>query len=310
MIYSAEGFLDSPEKWESYIIDILRLHHGPTGFVHIPDVDQGDLGMEGFSRSPAIVYQCYCSIDRVERPSARQLYEKLRDKIATDIKKFVDNEKELGRLFGDLKIGVWALVVPRSESRQIVEYTTKKAAEIRAKGLPYVDTNFEIAVLTDRDFPEERAKRLALDQGGFEFIGEAVGHLEREKWIKEHPGRMETIKRKVEKLPKLADRPTDLNIFVSDMVKSYLEKENKLEEFRNTVPDLYHKLEHVRTRKEELLSTELVLMEGAASEIIRNVIRDYESDIREAVPALGKETRGVFVYGDVADWLLRCPLEV
>ncbi len=142
----------SGAEWEQHVKRLLRLRHPDGDFVEVPARDRGDGGIEGFSRSRGIAYQCYAP----EEPlSTAQLRDKIQEKIGRDTGKFVGNREILGALFQNTRIAHWILVVPRHVSRETVEYAEGKTREVRNRKLPYATDDFAITVETEAAFETE-----------------------------------------------------------------------------------------------------------------------------------------------------------
>ena len=99
----------SGEEWQKWADKLLQRHYGPGGYQKIPDKHKGDAGIEGFADTAGHAYQAYGP----EEPlSTRERYEKHRTKMTNDIQKFIDNRIVLAKLFGEVKINKWILLVP------------------------------------------------------------------------------------------------------------------------------------------------------------------------------------------------------
>jgi hypothetical protein len=66
-----------------------------------------------------------------------KVYMKAAHKMSADIRKFCKNQQDLRTLFGTTVISRWIFVVPRHDSAKLAQHAQIKAAEVRAKGLPY-----------------------------------------------------------------------------------------------------------------------------------------------------------------------------
>jgi hypothetical protein len=120
------------DRWEEYALRRLRDKHvfdGPTEFVSVPAAHKGDLGIDAFTRSGGIVYQCYAAEDYA---NAKDLYEHQLKKVTEDLAKLFDPSKasEIQELIGpDAVITRWILVVPQHRSRLLIQHCNKKAKE-------------------------------------------------------------------------------------------------------------------------------------------------------------------------------------
>jgi len=156
--------------WQKYIIRLLKMRYAVGEFQEVPDRHRGDFGIEGFSRDGR-AYQCYAAQEPL---ATNDRYVAQRDKISTDIKKFIDNKDELIKLFGPTKIARWILAVPTFDSGPLVQHAEKKAAEVRGAGLSYVSADFCISIVTDEDFETERAKLLRLGLEQLQLVPKAL----------------------------------------------------------------------------------------------------------------------------------------
>lgn len=154
-ILISEGFmsLTNPLDWQKHVNLLASLRHGQANYQVVPDKHKGDLGIEGFSPDDGVCYQAYCPEEPI---STEERYLKQRGKITSDIKKFINNESELEKLFGNTKIKKWVLVVPILDSRILVQHGAIKAQEVLNKNLSYVDNDFKIVIETEEQFTEQK----------------------------------------------------------------------------------------------------------------------------------------------------------
>src|SRR5437870_4059980 len=144
--------LPSGEDWQQYVFSLLVLKYG-FDVVMVPDDHQGDFGLEAFSHD-GCAYQCYAPQQLLR---IAELYKEQRSKITADLRKFVENRKDLIILLGPTKIHKWILVVPEHRSAKLTQHCQEKAKHIRelAEPLPYVAEDFAVMVVTDDYFPVE-----------------------------------------------------------------------------------------------------------------------------------------------------------
>lgn len=119
----------SGEKWEKLCNSCYRIRYQEMGYQEIPAQYRGDGGIEGFTKN-GIVYQCYCP---EKEYTDDELYEHMRNKMTTDIAKFIskDYEKVLKGL-GINNINQWHFVIPQNKDRRILEHAEKKRKEVLA----------------------------------------------------------------------------------------------------------------------------------------------------------------------------------
>jgi hypothetical protein len=293
----------SGDEWQEYIVRLLRARYlEPGAFQEIPSRDKGDLGLEGFSRD-GICYQCYAA----ELPyDVRGLYDKQRGKITADIGKFIKNQRSLAKVFGELKIKRWLLVVPRFLSRELLEHCTKKSAEVLKANLPYVDGLFEIGVISDSEFEGERCKLASTRAYLHDVSAPAPNTEEVQGFSAVNVSLIENIERKAAKLPKL-DTPDKIADFTSRMVKNYLRGESATSALRERDPEQFESLLRCKQSKENSLEIQSMVQTGDASTLTQT-FEEFKLDIQKNV-SISPHSADLVAWSAVADWLLRCPLD-
>ena len=148
------------DDWQDWANQLLTLHYGPTEYLRVPDKHKGDAGIEGFALNKGHVYQAYGCEEPI---SDAERYEKQRNKMTTDTKKFIDNKEVLAKLFGAKKISRWVLFVPLCDSKDLIIHANKKTAEIKEANLSYVAEDFEVTICDETDFAVERKQLMAVE---------------------------------------------------------------------------------------------------------------------------------------------------
>ena len=80
-------------EWERLVHRCLRIRYPMGDYHHVPDEHGGDGGIEGFS-TDGCAFQWYSHEGEL---TVADLYERQRDKMSTDIKKFIDNRDVIAR---------------------------------------------------------------------------------------------------------------------------------------------------------------------------------------------------------------------
>jgi hypothetical protein len=293
----------SGEDWQEHVIKLLLRRYG-ADLVAIPDRQGGDLGLEAFSRD-GCAFQCYAA----EEPlSVEHLTDKQRDKITRDLNKFVTNETDLLQIFGPTRIKHWILMVPRYESRRLLEHNERKASEIRAKKLSHVEMEFYVSVQDE--------KLLAVELQELVKAGSARVHLptyhptpqEVQAWAATSVGFAQNIERKVAKLPTLRT-PEIRNSYRDEMIKRFIAGENLVRHLQETFPILHEKVVEVKRGRESLLEVERGIHGGPAHAIISDNIRIYRERLADTVKGFTESSLDELAWEAVADWLARCPLD-
>jgi len=112
-------------SWERLCQLVFKRKFTDDGYTHIP-ATPGDYGLEGFTKTTGCGFQCYCP-DKVYPP--RELYEKQRDKITTDLKKLQIYEADLTKVLGTTKLRRWHLVTPSIAHNDLIKHAQAKETE-------------------------------------------------------------------------------------------------------------------------------------------------------------------------------------
>lgn len=293
------------EEWQQRIQLLLKRHYPMGQYQEVPDTDKGDLGLEGFSRD-GCVYQCYAA---QEPKTTNQLYSDQRDKITTDIGKFINNRNKLQNLFSTFKISRWIFMVPRFESAQLILHASKKAEEVIAAKLPYVDENFAIVVENDNYFAVEietlaRSRILQINLPSTTLCPTDVS-----RWAgqTENTSLVDHLERKTEKLPQLgtAQRRSD---FKEETIKLFLQGQIALSALYSRYPDIYEDIQNCKAARENLLTISTLVSTGNPSEQLVDAISRYKTDLAQ-IPGISNQIIDILAFEAISDWLMRCPLD-
>ena len=163
---TAYGSFDG-NSWERLCQLVFKRKFTVDGYTHIP-ATPGDYGLEGFTKTTGCGFQCYCP-DKAY--SAKDLYQKQRDKITADLNKLQTNEVELKKVLGTTKLRRWHLVTPTIALNDLVKHAQAKEAEVRGWNLSILDADFQV-LLHDADHYATEIQEMqlavgnALDFGG------------------------------------------------------------------------------------------------------------------------------------------------
>jgi hypothetical protein len=291
------------DEWEGHIQLLLKHHYAPGEYQDVPARDGGDYGVEGFARE-GTAYQCYAAEGIL---TTAQLYEKQRDKITVDLKKFVVNRVELTALFGVVRIRRWLLVVPEFRGPAIVEHGNRKAAEVRATGLSYVDDGFSVAIITDDEFAVARQRLAGV---GLTQIRapEPAETSDLNTWGSANSSLLDTLVAKAARLSTLADEGRR-DQFVARMVQRYERGQFMIEHLRSNYPDIFERLIECKNARQRMLELETLTSVMPGGELMQRELRELRVELTVALPGVAPSTIADLVGEAVADWLMRCPLD-
>ncbi len=293
----------SGEQWQTWANQLLMAHYGLGGYQPIPDTDRGDAGIEGFSLS-GHAYQAYGPED--EPLSTHERYERHRSKLTTDIKKFIDNRILLGQLFGNIRISRWILLVPHSDSKEIIRHASKKTQEVIDATLPYVTDDFCILVYDESAFPVERDVLLNARISSIELDNGRTAEKEIVEWADKNDKLVKVIDDKANRLSTLSDDVARA-AFRKNIIKAYLDGQNILEDLRK-YPMAYEAIHKIKSDKEMYLSLEIASLANANPEILRKSLEEFRASTRK-VPGLSDGLMEGIAWEAISDWIIRCPLD-
>jgi len=293
----------SGDDWQNYCRRLLILRYG-VSYQAVPDRDQGDFGIEGYTDG-GIVFQCYAAQDPM---SADDLYKKQRDKITGDLGKFERNLREVRALTAPASVRYWVLLVPRCDTKRIIQHGTKKAAQLRAKRLDGVDEGFQVRVLTDEDFYEEK-RQLSVAGAAFLPIPPAAVPEETAKaWQAESPEAVANLNRKVARLSTRVSTREQQHL-CTELIKCHLRGSDLKERIRSAQPQMWEHLDRIRKQRERLLSLESLAATPEERRTLQEEVDTLKSRLQCEPLRLEHGLAEDLAWGIVADWLIRCPLD-
>lgn len=284
--------------WEDYCQKLLRLRY--EDYQEVPAQFGGDYGIEGFTRS-GTVFQCYCPDDD---PRGRDLYEKQRDKITKDIKKFVKNVTKISAL-GAGTIKEWHFLTPDYNSRHLVSHCRTKESEVQSKSLETVHNEFTIYLKTDDDYIPERQTYLGTGGLRVQPSGEEPPIEELEKLLTSDNEIVLNTKTKLKKLALASDQRADLTI---QSVKGYIVGKYELQILNEKFPSTYESVVQLKSATESQLP---ILLSGSDNHgtILREILQGYEGKLStDFSGSLSSALIARLSTEAISDWLGRCPL--
>ncbi|MER7347186.1 hypothetical protein ABT390_17500 [Streptomyces aurantiacus] len=303
----ASGWIWDPDTWQEWSIRLLRQHHGADNVIKVPDQDRGDLGIECFTRS-GIVYQCYCP----ENPdlAPRALYDNHRNKITTDIGKFIKNKDELIRLLKSVRVRSWILFTPRHESYRTVQHCGEKADLVRQANLPYVTDDFIVDVheLADYRDSEEILRRgpvLPAPIGVPATVPQQTPDGIDFRLITSPM--IEAMDEKLSRIPRLANTEKRAT-FRAQLLGSHLAGEGLLDRYMESIPEVHQQILDCIASVER----SLLLAFGPGDQphkVLGGIIDDVRQRVEQVVPGIARSNAESIAYMAVTDWLQLCPLD-
>lgn len=291
--------MGDPNDWQRWVCRLLRLRYC-YDFVEVPDRDRGDCGIEGFSRD-GCCYQCYA-----EQGSGAvdDRYERNRDKMTTDLKKFCENRKPLSALFGQTRIRRWVFVIPVHDSKELVAHAAKKANEIRKLRLPYVTADFEVSIVTEDYF---ELQRNALANAGLSVVSlpeNDVADDDLNAFVLANSKQIDILRGKIARSGAAATNHEALRVW---LLQTYLRGEGALEHLKS-YPELYETFLKLRANRAHYVHRRSLTATFAKHDTLDQTIEQFEAELLQKLPSLDKKTAELLANAAAVSWLFICSL--
>lgn len=290
--------------WQEYCLLLLGRRWSvlaPHSLQRVPDRHQGDLGLEAFSLH-GHGYQCYAA----EEPLTTQAcYEKQRDKLTSDLRKLRDRQAEVGALLGTVALHRYVFLVPRHDSRRLIEFANEKAQEVKSWGLPFIADDFTIVIETAADYAAEQAHLHNIPKPL--IVPVPTEPEEAKAWADEHDDLRQEAQGKLQKII-----PSDATVdaVLESLIGQYLAGENALERMRIASPDGYAALLAKKAHQERLLVLKYPTSSGTPNQgSLTEISDDVANELRDVNPLVDGSLAQTLAWSSIADWLMRCPLD-
>ena len=267
-------------EWEDWANRLLSHHYGPTDYQRVPSKDRGDAGIEGYSISDRVAFQCYGCEEPI---GVSERYDKQRKKITEDVGKFINNKNTLQGIFKPLRMTRWVLFVPIFDSKEIATHAAKKTQEVIDAGLPYVDSDFRVVVVQESSYSHARDQLLSTTPSGLKLLKPIVSDHAVNVWSSSNDGLVGVLQDKLSKLPSVkTDEKRDQ--LVLQVLKWYLAGQELLKTLRE-YPEVYEKVIATKSHREDFLS--LSCLDGDASKgNLTKTVKSFEDELRQEVREL------------------------
>ena len=294
--------VDPGDLFQERFWGLLRRGYRPEQLIELPAELGGDYGIEGYS-TDGIAYQCYEDRDS---PTLQNRTSKQKQKLYRDLQKLRTNAVKLEGVLGPVRLKHYFLIVPSFHAAELVSYAMKQAEVVRSWGLSFVDPDFTIHIKTPQDYPAELAAALRDDATKALIPEPVIDEADVGLFPSERPELVKVLDEKIEDLEGDArpDPPTSLRDY---FVRAFLAKEQVMEALGDW-PQMWDAVERRRQSRQELLELQSHLSSEPANTRVLELVRDYEGDLIENVGGLVHADAQRIALGQVAEWLMRCPL--
>jgi len=181
-------------EWEQTCMQLLAIRYKDE--LQLLDASRaGDLGLEAFTRDTGRGFQCYAPLEPL---SARERYEKHRDKLTRDLRKLETNEDELAVILGSTTLSRYVFMVPQFDP-PLLKHCGKQCTKVKEKKLRILTDDFDIVVQTQKNYPTERAQLIELALEPLQLEITDVDEVARAEWAAANVALVNTLTTKITK---------------------------------------------------------------------------------------------------------------
>jgi len=308
MIITEYGRFDG-DKWEKLCQICFRQNFRDEAYQEIKETP-GDFGIEGFTRTGK-VFQCYCPDKHY---SAKELYEKHRDKITKDLKKIKTYKSQLKKYLGTTKINKWYFVTPLFGKNEIIQHCTSKKKEVVDWQLSIIDNdNFEV-IFEEVNFLQPALSVITKNLISKINIGAEIEIEDKDKikWKSEENDLIKIAKGKHKKRLPDSVNSSSLEIKLDKLtdisVSDYLEGEIVLRKWENEYPEDFEKFISITSIVEKEVEEQCLIPSGNNNQLYKSFQNLLESRIKESFDNLDTVMVVKLTKRIMADWIFRCPI--
>ncbi|WP_406310197.1 hypothetical protein [Streptomyces sp. NBC_00623] len=280
------------------------LHSGASyapraDLVVVPDKG-GDHGLEAYTLT-GHAFQCYSP----EEPlTTLKRYQKQRDKTTEDVGKFINNSSKLKKLFGKhVTINRWIILCPSIDSKDLAAHCSSQTARVRSAALEYADPDIHVICQTMEDYEFSYKK----------VVNAHLARMHLPPLAEPNYGTVDSaqVATMHEKLVKVSilQNETRRNDYVQRLLTSYLHSQDFRAYIKDHYTEIHALLESQLDDLEHRLVMEFVLDQGKAASQLKKVLEETEKRVRFCAPDSSSSESRTLAHGQVADWLMRCPLD-
>ncbi len=290
------------QEWQSFCLQLLHLRYRDNSLQVVPDQHQGDLGIEAFSRNDGCVFQCYAPQGPL---TVSQEFDAQRKKLTRDVAKIKQNAVSLGALIGAMTIQTYVFLVPQLRSRHIVAHARSKEVEMRSWGISLIARDIAIQVATDDEYSEERQVLNRIPENVVPI--RSRDELNVEDWSNQDN---ELRSNAISKISQVLPDESESEPYWKSLATYYLQGEDALASMREKYPDVWAQLLEVKSKKEIDLALRYPTSTNTDTNRVMEIQAEVKRDMQTRAPTLPEHVADTLSWSAIADWLMRCPLNL
>ncbi len=306
MIRTEFGNFDG-NKWESVCQLCFKNNFREESYQEIK-ATPGDLGIEGFTRTGK-VFQCYCPD---EHYSAKELYEKQRDKISRDLKKLKIHEEQLKKALGTTKIKKWYFVTPQYAKNDIVQHCSQKRDEVKSWNLSIIENNDFEVIFEDISFLHPFLK-IAIENTNIKIDVIPENSIELDEKLKWKDSKISLIENSQNKNAHRLDSSSSnydlkLDKLVDLNVEHFLEGKSILTKWEEDYPVGYESFLKITSVIESEIEERCITNLKEPSELYEDFRSLLKNELQNSFKDLAPQMILKLTNWALADWIFRCPI--
>jgi hypothetical protein len=283
-------------EWETFCRAALSRKYG-AAWQKIPAKNRGDWGLEGFVRGQGIVVQCYAddSVSNADRTR------KQKGKLTADVPK-LHRYRDALETHLEMPVDTYLFLVPSFDDKDLLGHAQSKSQMVRRWALPWIATNFAIAV-HDLDFLREEWEAL---RGSLRHVLDLAGATPLASPPLGGP-LVDNLVRKLDAIPRLAGDPAQSRLWKESLLDDYVRGGGRLLELDDVNPEYADRIIRIIDGREGRLARR----SGASEPLddLNILSADLAEAIHRDISAIDDADAQSVAGSVVADWLMRCPLE-
>jgi hypothetical protein len=292
----------NPDDWEVFALSLLQWRHGHLEIHKVPSTHKGDLGIDFYCTTEAVIYQCYA----VEEPvDILTRAERQKSKITSDLKKMIDGAPEVFKLFLSKPIKKWILLAPLHDSKDVNFHCAKKTTDLRAEKHFHLHPDFEVCIHDQSVFPGVALNDAIATLTNLYLSVAPPTKEELDAW---QAGSPNLLANATSKLAKRAE-PATLQTVVANSVEYFLKGNALIDALRTSAPDLHEKVAAAISGRARRLA--FVGPQGgpAPTTILNTELDNLIDAIKAGAPSLSQVNAEEIALGTISEWIMRCPLD-
>lgn len=293
-------------SWEALCQMVFKQKFLSDGYQAV-EASPGDYGLEGITLHTGLAFQCYCP-DKLY--TSQKLTQKIRQKINDDLNKLKLYQSQVVTLLGDTKLKRWYFVTPGIPNKSLLSHARKKQNEVRAWGLPFIDSTFSVELHDGEFYANEIAAIQATSVGGISLDAATnIDPLEEDSDFYEKNLRRKSALRVSNKLSQDAAKKVANELYERSS-QAFLKSDTDLQRISIRAPTVYYALCRLLNVFQQHVKDTSATWHGSPYDLTEKLRVELEDRVTKTLgPAFSQEVAMSITQDMVARWLAICSLD-